>query len=82
WRGIVYCGTAMNKNALTILKSFQAADEIISTLPTELPICTKDKLTSKLLNFRSLSEPINLFEKLPKLCSHKCDFSISDNIIP
>ncbi|CAG8787767.1 13665_t:CDS:2, partial [Gigaspora rosea] len=75
-------GIAMNKNELTILNSFQLADAIISTLPTELPICTKDKLTSKLLNFRGLSKPINSFEKLPKLCgSRKCDFSISDDFI-
>ncbi|RIB17340.1 kinase-like domain-containing protein [Gigaspora rosea] len=81
WHGIVDRGIAMNKNELTILNSFQLADAIISTLPTELPICTKDKLTSKLLNFRGLSKPINSFEKLPKLCSRKCDFSISDDFI-
>ncbi|RIB17331.1 hypothetical protein C2G38_1441263 [Gigaspora rosea] len=65
WYNIVVRGVAKNKHELTILKSFQAADAIISTLPTKLPICTKDKLTSKLLNFRGLSEPINSSAKLP-----------------
>ncbi|CAG8623678.1 16951_t:CDS:1, partial [Gigaspora rosea] len=57
-----------DKYELTILKSFQAADAISSILSTELPICTKNKLINKLLNFRGLSEPINSFAKLPKLC--------------
>ncbi|CAG8758467.1 14055_t:CDS:2, partial [Gigaspora rosea] len=52
-------GTAEDKNELVILKALQFADAIIPTLLTELPICSKDKLTSKLLNFKNLSEPIN-----------------------
>ncbi|RIB23476.1 hypothetical protein C2G38_2032716 [Gigaspora rosea] len=71
WCHIVDHAVAGNKNKRTILKSFQAADANISTLPTELPIYTKDKLTSKLLNFRGLTEPINSFEKLPKLCANE-----------
>ncbi|RIB17333.1 hypothetical protein C2G38_2037825 [Gigaspora rosea] len=43
WYNIVYHGDA---SELTILKSFQAADAIISTLSTDLPIYTKDKLTT------------------------------------
>ncbi|CAG8840879.1 5631_t:CDS:1, partial [Gigaspora margarita] len=38
---------------------FQFADAVIPTLSTELPIYPKDKLTSKLLNFKNLSVPIN-----------------------
>ncbi|RIB30325.1 kinase-like domain-containing protein [Gigaspora rosea] len=53
WRKIVYNGTAKDKDELAILKAFQSADAIIPTLSTELPICPKDKLTSKLLNFRA-----------------------------
>ncbi|CAG8471082.1 9538_t:CDS:1, partial [Gigaspora margarita] len=57
-----------NKNELTILKAFNSADEIISTLSTELPNYSKNKLTSKLLNFKSLSESINsLSKELPKI---------------
>ncbi|CAG8684141.1 31809_t:CDS:1, partial [Gigaspora margarita] len=60
---------ARDKNELSILKAFQFADKIIPTLSNELPICPKDKLTSKLLNFKNLSEPINsLSAKLPKVC--------------
>ncbi|CAG8802408.1 18943_t:CDS:1, partial [Gigaspora rosea] len=32
---------------------------IIPTLSSKLPIYPKDKLTSKLFNFKNLSEPIN-----------------------
>ncbi|CAG8838598.1 14131_t:CDS:1, partial [Gigaspora margarita] len=38
-------GVAMDKNELTIINSFRAADAIISTLSIELPIYTEDKLT-------------------------------------
>ncbi|CAG8620628.1 13215_t:CDS:2, partial [Gigaspora rosea] len=56
---------------------FQSADKIIQTLPTELPICPKDKLTSKLLNFKNLSEPINFppAELLKTYGSRKLDLS-------
>ncbi|CAG8744860.1 9589_t:CDS:2, partial [Gigaspora margarita] len=50
---------AEDKDELAILKAFQSADAIIPTLSTELPICLKDKLTSKLLNFKNLSESFN-----------------------
>ncbi|CAG8442087.1 21690_t:CDS:2 [Gigaspora rosea] len=39
------------KDESAILKAFQSADAIIPTLSTQLTICLKDKLTSKLLNF-------------------------------
>ncbi|CAG8828326.1 18034_t:CDS:1, partial [Gigaspora margarita] len=48
-----------SKDELPILEAFESADAIIPTLSTELPICSKDKLTSKLLNFNNLSKPIN-----------------------
>ncbi|CAG8786275.1 16725_t:CDS:2, partial [Gigaspora rosea] len=72
---------AENKNELTILYAFKTADEIIPTLSTELPNYSKDKLTSKLLNFKNLSGPINsLSAELSKICgSRKWDFSISDD---
>ncbi|CAG8494696.1 423_t:CDS:2, partial [Racocetra persica] len=35
-----------DKNELALLKAFQSADAIIPTLPTELPIFPKDKLTT------------------------------------
>ncbi|CAG8546204.1 11818_t:CDS:2 [Dentiscutata heterogama] len=59
-------------------------DAIIPTLSTELPICLKDKLTSKLLNFKNLSEPINSSFISPVKSLNICDstaidFSISDN---
>ncbi|CAG8687415.1 11917_t:CDS:2, partial [Dentiscutata heterogama] len=71
------------KNESTILKAFQSADRIIPTLSTQLPICSKDKLTSKLLNFKNLTEPINSSFIPPlevlKICdSSTLDFSISD----
>ncbi|CAG8621636.1 13586_t:CDS:2, partial [Gigaspora rosea] len=48
-----------DKDELAILNAFQSADAIIPTLSTELSICPQDKLTSKLLNFKNLSEPVN-----------------------
>ncbi|CAG8484877.1 11641_t:CDS:2, partial [Gigaspora rosea] len=48
-----------DKNGLTIFKAFKSADEIIPTLSTELSNYSKDKLTSKLLNFKNLSESVN-----------------------
>ncbi|CAG8815380.1 10632_t:CDS:1, partial [Gigaspora rosea] len=48
-----------DRDELTILRAFQSADEIIPTLSTELPVCPRDKLTSKLLTFKNLSEPVN-----------------------
>ncbi|RIB30326.1 kinase-like domain-containing protein [Gigaspora rosea] len=86
WYKIVYKGTAEVKDELVILKAFQFADAIIPTLSTELPICSKDKFTSKLLNFKNLSEPINSSfippVKLLNICdSTTIDFSISDNDI-
>ncbi|CAG8801372.1 12950_t:CDS:1, partial [Gigaspora margarita] len=42
--------------------AFKSADAIIPTLSTELRIYSKDKLTSKLLNFKNLSEPVNSIE--------------------
>ncbi|CAG8665735.1 301_t:CDS:1, partial [Gigaspora margarita] len=59
WYNIVDRGVAKDKNELTILKAFQHADTIIQMLSVELPVTSKDKLTSKLLNFKNLSEPIN-----------------------
>ncbi|CAG8486818.1 16338_t:CDS:2, partial [Gigaspora rosea] len=84
WHNIVFHNATKDKNELTILKAFQFADEIIPTLTTELPICPKNKLTSKLLNFKSLSQPINSSfispAKLTKICdSTTIDFSISDD---
>ncbi|RIB18385.1 kinase-like domain-containing protein [Gigaspora rosea] len=58
WYHIVNFG-GKDTNEVTMYMEFQSADKIIQTLPTELPICPKDKLTSKLLNFKNLSEPIN-----------------------
>ncbi|RIB28803.1 hypothetical protein C2G38_2028251 [Gigaspora rosea] len=59
WYKIVSYNTVKDKDELAILKAFKLADEIIPTLSTELQIYSKDKLTSKLLNFKNLSEPIN-----------------------
>ncbi|RIB08616.1 hypothetical protein C2G38_2110730 [Gigaspora rosea] len=55
WFRIVDCNVAEDKNELLILKAFKFADEIIPTLSTELPNYSKDKLTSKLLNFKNLN---------------------------
>ncbi|RIB26523.1 hypothetical protein C2G38_2064672, partial [Gigaspora rosea] len=81
WYEIVDNNVAKDKNELTILNAFKTADEIIPTLSTELPNYSKDKLTSKLLNFKNLSGPINsLSAELSKLCgSRKWAFSISDD---
>ncbi|CAG8503543.1 2036_t:CDS:1, partial [Gigaspora margarita] len=69
WYKIVDRNFAEDKNELTILKAFKSADEIIPTLSTELSNYSKDKLTSKLLNFQNLSDPINsLSAELPKIC--------------
>ncbi|CAG8800645.1 18265_t:CDS:1, partial [Gigaspora margarita] len=46
-------------NELVILKAFQLADAVIPKLTTELPVCPQNKLTSKLLNFKNLPEPVN-----------------------
>ncbi|CAG8500775.1 2174_t:CDS:2, partial [Gigaspora rosea] len=59
WFEIVYDGIAEDKDDLVILKAFQSADSVIPKLSTEISICPKDKLTSKLLNFKNLSEPVN-----------------------
>ncbi|CAG8532830.1 16817_t:CDS:2, partial [Gigaspora rosea] len=56
---LILDGTAKDKNELAILKAFQSADAIIPTLSTNFPICPKDKLTSKRLNFKNLLEPVN-----------------------
>ncbi|CAG8739492.1 8697_t:CDS:1, partial [Gigaspora rosea] len=55
WYEIVDCNIARDKNELTILKAFKSADEIIPMLSTELPNYSKDKLTSKHLNFKNLN---------------------------
>ena len=62
------------KNELAILKAFQSADAIIPTLSTELSICPKDKLTSKLLNFKNLSKPVNS-SLISLLASKSIEFS-------
>ncbi|RIB23016.1 hypothetical protein C2G38_2033089 [Gigaspora rosea] len=59
WYEIVDYGTANDRDELGILKAFQSADAVIPKLSTELPVCPQDKLTSKLLNFKNLSEPVN-----------------------
>jgi serine/threonine protein kinase len=59
WYKILDNSSARNKDELVILNAFRSADAIISTLSTELPIFPKDKLTSKQLNFKNLSKPIN-----------------------
>ncbi|CAG8474379.1 11409_t:CDS:2 [Dentiscutata heterogama] len=67
-----------DKNELAILKEFQFADENITTLSTEPIISFKNKFTSKLLNFKNLSEPINsLSAELPKI--HEWDFPNFDD---
>ncbi|RIB13981.1 kinase-like domain-containing protein [Gigaspora rosea] len=79
WYKIVDCSAANDDIELAILKTFRLADAIIPTSPifTELQILPKDKLTSKLLNFRNLSEPINsVFIKI--LGSKKCDLIFDD----
>ncbi|CAG8811231.1 20398_t:CDS:1, partial [Gigaspora rosea] len=55
WYKIVDRNVAEDKNELTVLKAFKSADEIIPSLSTELPNYSKDKLTSKLLNFKNLN---------------------------
>ncbi|RIB26521.1 hypothetical protein C2G38_2064663 [Gigaspora rosea] len=81
WYKIVVRNFVEDKNELTILNAFKTADEIIPTLSIELPNYSKDKLTSKLLNFKNLSGSINsLSAVLPNICgSRKWDFSISDD---
>ncbi|RIB13983.1 kinase-like domain-containing protein [Gigaspora rosea] len=83
WYKIVECSATNDNIELAILKAFRLADTIIPTSPifTELQIFPKDKLTSKLLNFRNLSEPINSVsaELLKVYGSNKCDFSIFDD---
>ncbi|RIB23032.1 kinase-like domain-containing protein [Gigaspora rosea] len=59
WNNIVRDGVAKDRDELAILKAFQSADAIIPKLSTKLSNCPKDKLTSKLLNFKNLSEPVN-----------------------
>ncbi|RIB14745.1 hypothetical protein C2G38_1626017 [Gigaspora rosea] len=59
WHDIVNYSDAKNQNELAILRAFQSADETILTLLTEFPIYPKNKLASKLLNFKNLSERIN-----------------------
>ncbi|CAG8522774.1 12006_t:CDS:2 [Dentiscutata heterogama] len=49
WYEIVYDNATKDKAELSILKAFRSADTIIPMLSTELPICSEDKLTSKLL---------------------------------
>ncbi|CAG8530815.1 2848_t:CDS:2 [Dentiscutata heterogama] len=66
WSSILYSDAAKDKAELAILKEFQYANAIIPTLSTGLPICPKDKLTSKLLNFKNLNSTI-------------IDLTISDN---
>ncbi|CAG8531637.1 5781_t:CDS:2 [Gigaspora margarita] len=69
-----------DKHKPAILEAFQSADAIIPTLSTELPTCPKDKLTSKLLNFKNLTEAINSPTGLIKIHgSRKWDISISDD---
>ncbi|RIB07987.1 hypothetical protein C2G38_2112262, partial [Gigaspora rosea] len=82
WRYIVGYSAAKDENELAILKAFQFADEVLPTLSTKLPNFSKDKLTSKLHNFKNLSKQINSSEKLQKIYdSGICDFLINDNII-
>ncbi|CAG8711118.1 21367_t:CDS:1, partial [Racocetra persica] len=45
WYRILDNSAAEDNNELAILRAFQSADEIIPTLSTEFPNCTKDKLT-------------------------------------
>ncbi|CAG8492906.1 12528_t:CDS:1, partial [Gigaspora rosea] len=49
----------MKRSYLLIFKAFQSADKTISTLSTKFPICSEDKLTSKLLNFKNLPKQVN-----------------------
>ncbi|RIB19012.1 kinase-like domain-containing protein [Gigaspora rosea] len=84
WYNIVNCNFAKDEKKLTILKAFQSADTIIPTLSTKFPICSEDKLTSKRLNFKSLSKQVNSSfispAKLSKtLDSTSIDLSISDD---
>ncbi|CAG8778166.1 34915_t:CDS:2, partial [Racocetra persica] len=77
WYRMLDNSIAEDKNELTILKAFQYADAIIPTLSTELPNFPKDKLTSKLLTFKSLSVPINSLSQIPG--SQKWECSIPDD---
>ncbi|CAG8814927.1 17976_t:CDS:2, partial [Gigaspora margarita] len=72
WNRKVINNSTRNKS---ILEAFESADAIIPTLSAELPICSKDILTSKLLNFKNLSKPINSsFISLAKsLNNYNCD---------
>ncbi|CAG8814102.1 3440_t:CDS:1, partial [Racocetra persica] len=45
------CHNATNDDESAILKAFQSADEFIPILSTKSQIYSKDKLSSKLLNF-------------------------------
>ncbi|CAG8738364.1 9080_t:CDS:2, partial [Gigaspora rosea] len=78
WYNIVSDSTAKDEDELAMLKAFISADAIIPTLSTELQIYSKDKLTSKPLNFKNLSEPVNS-TKLSKIYdSNICNFSVPD----
>ncbi|RIB25645.1 hypothetical protein C2G38_2030868 [Gigaspora rosea] len=46
WYNIVAYSAVKDENEFTLLKAFQSADAIIPTLSTELPIYSKDKLTT------------------------------------
>ncbi|CAG8851298.1 42345_t:CDS:1, partial [Gigaspora margarita] len=45
WNRKIINDSKGNKDELPILEAFESADAIIPTLSTELPICSKDKLT-------------------------------------
>lgn len=49
----------MFKNGLIMKELFESADLIIPTLSTAVPSFSQAKLTSKLLNFQNISNPIN-----------------------
>ncbi|CAG8741175.1 20524_t:CDS:1, partial [Gigaspora rosea] len=63
------------KEALLIKEAFESADLIIPTLLTTIPNYSQAKFSSKLLNFKNLSNPFNSF------ASKLQDCLISDNII-
>ncbi|CAG8578076.1 11921_t:CDS:2, partial [Gigaspora margarita] len=73
------------ENGPVIKEAFEYANQIIPTLLTKIPKYSKEKLTSKLLNFQNLSNQLNSSFIPPALSSRIYDsvsqnFSISENI--
>ncbi|RIB25339.1 kinase-like domain-containing protein [Gigaspora rosea] len=65
WYYTMYNYDEIFKEALGIKKAFESADLTIPTLLTTIPNYSQAKFTSKLLNFKNLSNSFNSFESKP-----------------